>query len=87
MEAEVIERFERMERNTLEIQENVKVLAQLHVVLAQAQVRQVEAMTELTKSINGYIDASDTRMKQMEANLDALIRAITAEHSNGKTKH
>jgi hypothetical protein len=41
-------------------------------------------MRELTDAIAKYTEASDQRMTRMEANLEALIRAITAEHSNGK---
>lgn len=43
-----------------------------------------ERMNALTQGVNLYIADSRERMKQMEANLDALIRIITAEHSNGK---
>jgi len=32
------------------------------------------------------VDAADARMKRLEENLDGLIRAITAEHQNGKSK-
>lgn len=35
---------------------------------------------------NTYVQAANARMQQMEANLDALIRIITAEHKNGKGK-
>ena len=43
-------------------------------------------LTALTEAVTGYVADSRERMKQMEANLDALIRIITAEHSNGKGK-
>jgi hypothetical protein len=36
------------------------------------------------QSADAYVKAADKRMARMEANLDALIRAITAEHQNGK---
>ena len=44
------------------------------------------AVSELAQSVCRYVDSADARMKVIEANLDALIRAIMAEHSNGKTK-
>jgi hypothetical protein len=34
--------------------------------------------------LDHFARSSDTRMRRIEENLDALIRAITAEHSNGK---
>jgi hypothetical protein len=41
----------------------------------------------MAASIGKYVDAAEARTKRLEENLDGLIRAITAEHSNGKTKH
>jgi hypothetical protein len=35
--------------------------------------------------LRSYIDATDTRMRRLEDDLSALIRAITAEHGNGKS--
>ena len=67
------ERFERIEKN-LEL-------------LTEAVTRYVETSNEgmkaLTASIAEYVQAANERMKQMEANLAALLRIITAEHSNG----
>jgi uncharacterized coiled-coil protein SlyX len=54
--------------------------------LTEAHTRLTEAHNRLTEEITGYVADSRERMKQMEANLDALIRIITAEHSNGKGK-
>lgn len=55
-------------------------------VLAELQTRQGESLLDLTASITRYVDSSNLRMERMETNLDALIQAITAEHSNGKAK-
>jgi hypothetical protein len=73
-------RFERIETN-LEL-----------VTIALQRVndgleRNIASMGVLTESISKYVDAADSRMRILEANLDALIRAITSEHSNGKGKH
>ena len=38
----------------------------------------------LNESIQGYVDAADARTRRIEENLEGLIRAITAEHTNGK---
>jgi len=38
------------------------------------------------QTIGAYVESSDARMKRVEDNLDGLIRAITAEHTNGKPK-
>jgi hypothetical protein len=55
--------------------------------LVQLQISTQEQIKELGQHIDVYVTASNARMERMEANLDTLIRAITAEHSNGKTKH
>jgi hypothetical protein len=53
-------------------------------VLIDGQIRTDKSINDLTVAITKYVDASDERMKRLEANLDGLIRAITSEHSNGK---
>jgi len=45
-----------------------------------------ELFSKTQESIAAYVDAADARMKQMEANLNALIRIITADHTNGHNK-
>jgi hypothetical protein len=71
------ERFERIEatmERVVELQEiNQKTLGTL-----------VTSIAGFVDSSNAYVQASNARMLQMEANLDALIRAITMEHGNGK---
>ena len=64
------------------------------VELQDVQSRTITKMAEtfeaahksLASEVAAYVADSRERMKQMEANLDALIRIITAEHSNGKGK-
>jgi len=54
---------------------------------ADARMKQSEvALEHLDAAVTRFIDSADTRMKIIERNLDALIRAIMAEHSNGKGK-
>jgi hypothetical protein len=65
------ERFERIE-------------AALHGIV-EAQHIQADAISQLVRIIGSYADSADARMKRIEENLDGLIRAITAEHSNGKS--
>ena len=43
-----------------------------------------DRVTNLTDAIAQQSEAADLRMKRIEENLDGLIRAITADHSNGK---
>jgi hypothetical protein len=43
-----------------------------------------EALGVLAQAIGRYADESNLRMKRMEENLDALIRALTVTHTNGK---
>jgi hypothetical protein len=68
----VEERFERIE----------KALAGT----VESQRIQAESLSQLTQMLSRYVDAADSRMKRIEDNLDSLIRAITAEHTNGKSK-
>ncbi len=72
------ERFERIENGWLQIQTALK-------SVIDSQARTNETIGELAASIGHYVDAADARMRRLEENLDGLIRAITAEHSNGKT--
>jgi DNA repair exonuclease SbcCD ATPase subunit len=63
-----------------------KTLATLIEVSNARMDRLEKTLQDYIQASNDYIQASNERMKQMEANLDALIRIITAEHSNGKGK-
>jgi hypothetical protein len=74
------ERLERIENGWLEIQEALR-------AVIQVQANTNERIGSLAESIGQYVDAADARTRRLEDNLDALIRAITAEHSNGKSKH
>jgi len=53
--------------------------------VARAQTSTQEALAGIAASISRYVDAADARMRRLDENLDGLIRAITAEHSNGKS--
>ena len=58
--------------------------------VAEIQQRQTVSMSQLTETISHLADsavAADARTTRIEENLDGLIRAITAEHGNGKGKH
>jgi hypothetical protein len=55
--------------------------------LVESHALSQKSLATLTASIAGYVDESNARVKRLEENLDALIRAITSEHSNGKTPH
>jgi hypothetical protein len=54
--------------------------------LTDAHTSLTDAHKHLTEEIAGYVADSREPMKQMEAGLDALIRIITAEHSNGEAR-
>jgi hypothetical protein len=73
------ERFERIETDLAGITGILRTVAEI-------QRRQAESLSQITESISRYVDHSDARLKRIEENLDRLIRAITAEHGNGK-KH
>ena len=71
------ERIERLENGWSEIQESLKALIAL-------QGATQHTVSDLAAVIGSYTDAAESRMRRIEENLDGLIRAITAEHSNGK---
>jgi hypothetical protein len=79
MDQETRERFERIEAN-------LETTSGLQTKVVAAQLDTQKAIIELTAAVTRYVDSATERMKTMEANLDALIRAITADHSNGRTK-
>jgi hypothetical protein len=90
------ERFERMESNLLVLTEANRVSAEAQAVwqkdfrtamsgLVESHTLTQRSLATLTASIAGYVDQSNARVKRLEENLDALIRAIISEHSNGKT--
>jgi CRISPR/Cas system-associated protein Cas10 (large subunit of type III CRISPR-Cas system) len=94
------DRFERIEqdlevatrtlRKVVELQElqqhNMASLIGTVDHMGQRLTTTAEAHNRLTDEVAAYVAESRERMKQMEASLDALIRIITAEHSNGKGK-
>jgi hypothetical protein len=55
--------------------------------LVEVQRINSETLGGLMSTVSAFVDSSDAHMKRIEQNLDALIRAITAEHSNGKSSH
>jgi hypothetical protein len=62
-------------------------LKELVKVLIEGQVRTDKSLNDLAVTVIKYVDAADARMRRIEDNLDGLIRAISREHSNGKTGH
>ncbi len=74
------ERLDRIENGWLEIQQALK-------AVTQSQINTNEKIGSLIESIGKYVDSASARTSRLEENLDALIRAITAEHSNGKSQH
>ena len=73
------ERFERIENE-------LAVIVQAQHGIVEAQRIQAETLGQLMRTIGAYVESSNARMKRIEDNLDGLIRAITAEHTNGKAK-
>ncbi len=72
------ERFERIESALAGI-------AEAQRGLVEAQHMQADTLSGLMQLIGSSITSADARMKRIEENLEGLIRAITAEHRNGKT--
>ncbi|MGA2144990.1 MAG: hypothetical protein ABSH49_08505 [Bryobacteraceae bacterium] len=73
------ERLEQIENGWLDIQQALK-------AVIQVQTNTNQTITGLAESIGQYVGAAHARTRRLEDNLDALIRAITAEHSNGKSQ-
>jgi ABC-type transporter Mla subunit MlaD len=46
-----------------------------------------EALSHTNEVLAQFQQSSDARMRRIEENLEALIRAITSEHTNGKGSH
>ena len=71
------ERLENIENGWLDIQQALK-------TIIQVQINTNQNLATITESFGQFVDAANARTSRLEDNLDALIRAITAEHSNGK---
>ena len=92
------ERLERIENGWFDIQQALKAVIQVQAnasdridgraeslkTVIQVQANTSDRIASLAESIGQYVDAANARTR-LEDNLDALIRAITAEHSNGKS--
>ena len=74
------ERLEHIENGWLDIQQALK-------TVIQVQTNTIAEIGTIAESMGQFVDAANTRISRLEDNLDALIRAITAEHSNGKSQH
>jgi hypothetical protein len=79
MDQDTKDRFERIAA----IQEDTSKLQQ---ALVAAQLNTQTAIDELVVTVSRFVEDTDARLKRTETNLDALIRAITADHSNGHSK-
>jgi septal ring factor EnvC (AmiA/AmiB activator) len=70
-----------------ELQQNsMASLIESHELQQSSMASLIESQMVLSQRVAEYVADSKERMKQLEASLDALIRIITAEHSNGKGK-
>jgi hypothetical protein len=61
------------------------------IAIVEVQRVHAETLSQLMQTVSRFVDSSalraqtsDARLKRIEESLEALIRAITAEHSNGK---
>ena len=88
------ERLERIENGWFDIQQALKAVIQVQAnasaridglaeslkTVIQVQANTSDRIASLAESIGQYVDAANARTRRLEDNLDALIRAITAEH-------
>jgi hypothetical protein len=84
MDSETQTRFERIEADLAGAGSILRTVAEIQQRQGQAMDSLTEALSSLTDRISAYVDGADARMRRIEENLDGLIRAITAEHGNGK---
>jgi len=80
------DRFQRIEGSLQALAESQLALQAAIGGLIEAQTRNQDKLRVLTESVSQYVSAADARMTRIETNLDGLIRAITAEHTNGKSQ-
>ena len=84
-----MDRLERVEQNLATLSETMlkhEEAANRRFEESNIRLTRLEEDLEtMARSIVKYIDGSDARMTRMEQNLDLLIRAITTEHTNGKS--
>jgi hypothetical protein len=73
------ERFERIENE-------LAVIVQAQHGIVESPRVQAETLNQLMQTIGAYVESSNARMKRVEDNLDGLIWAIAAEHTNGNSK-
>ena len=66
--------------------ERLAALITLHEDTQKSLKTLMDSISRYIDSANAFMQSSNARTAQLEANLDALIRAITREHGNGKGK-
>ncbi|MBZ5728003.1 MAG: hypothetical protein LAP87_23800 [Acidobacteriia bacterium] len=87
MDLDVAERFEPIQAILLTAAQEIAKTQAAMTVVVQSQARLQEMIGSLTESVSRYVETSDARLTRIEENLDGLIRAITAEHENGRQKN
>ncbi len=60
-------------------------IGQSHKLFEASNARLEAAHLKTEEVVQKYVEAADARMRRIEDNLDGLIRAISSEHSNGKS--
>ena len=80
------DRFQRIEGSLQALAESQLALQAAIGGLIEAQTCNQDTLRVLTESVSQSVSAADARMTRIETNLDGLIRAITAEHTNGKSQ-
>jgi hypothetical protein len=74
----------------IQLQRIVADLAKTVDAYADLENRRSERLTQshekLNASVERFVASSNARIERLEANLDAFIRIITAEHGNGTKK-
>ena len=83
------ERFEQLEQYQTRIYESHLKLQDTVIELTRSISRYMDSadarMRRHEDRLDEITEAADVRLKRIEENLDGLIRAITAEHRNGKS--
>ena len=83
--AELVEAQREFSAGQRELSANQQQFAVSQRALMELQRRQSDSLIELTAVVSRFVDTANARMTRIEENLSDLIRALTAEHKNGKS--
>jgi len=76
------DRFRPIEATLQTVAERVLQTEGIVITIAESSARTQGMISDVMRTLDRYMESSNARMTRIEENLDALIRAIPAEHTN-----